>query len=97
MKKILVISMVLFTVLLTAGTASAHWRTHLSFGVFLPPLAVWAPAPPPVVYSPAYPPNGYYSPGYYESRVRVPGYWQDRWTPYGWRRVWVPGYWRYLP
>jgi hypothetical protein len=27
----------------------------------------------------------------------VPGYWEERWSPYGWEKVWVPGYWRYDP
>lgn len=94
MKKILIVSMVLATILLTSGVASAHWRSHFSFGVFLPPVAVWAP--PPVVY-PGYPPYGYYSPGYYGYRAWVPGFWESRWTPYGWRRVWIPGHWRYEP
>ena len=94
MKKILIVSMVLATILLTSGVASAHWRSHFSFGVFLPPVAVWAPVPPPVVY-PGYPPYGYYSPGYDGYRAWVPGYWESRWAPYGWTRVWIPGYWRY--
>ena len=96
MKKILILSIFFVTILLTtgmtAGVASAHWRSHFSFGVFLPPPPiVWAP---PVVVSPGYPAYGYYNSGY---RAWVPGYWESRWTPYGWTRVWVPGYWRYAP
>ena len=94
MKKILILSVVLVTILLatglTAGVASAHWWNHVSFGVFLPqPPAVLAP---PVVVSPGYPAYGYY--GY---TVWVPGYWQSRLTPYGWTRVWIPGHWGYAP
>ncbi len=91
MRKILIISVALITILLTSGMASAHWRSHFSFGVFLPPPVVWAP---PVVVSPGYPAYGYYDYGY---RSWVPGYWGSRWTPYGWTRVWIPGYWRYVP
>jgi hypothetical protein len=95
MRKVLILSVILVTLLLSTGMASAHWRTHFSFGVFLPPLAILAP-PPAVVVTPDSPPYGYgyYGPGYYGPRVRVPGYWEDRWSPYGWRRVWIPGYWR---
>ena len=92
MKKTLIILMILVTILLSTGIASAHGRPHFSFRLFLPPLAIWAPPPPPVF---GYP--GYYHPGYYGNRVWVPGYWEDQWTPYGWRRVWVPGYWSYGP
>ena len=97
MKKILIVPVVLITILLTSGMASAHWRTYFNFGVYLPPLAVWTPPPPPVAAYPGYPSNGYHSPGYYGYRVWVPGYWESRWTAYGWRRAWIPGYWRYTP
>jgi len=90
MKKVLIFSIAFVTILLTMGTASAHWRTHFGFGLVLPPPVVWAP---PVVY-PSYPAYGNYGPGYYGHRVWVPGYWENRWTPYGWTRAWISGYWR---
>lgn len=93
MKKVLVISIALIAILMTAGIASAHWRSTFSFGAFFPPVVVWAPVVPPVVY-PTYPPYSYYSPGYYGYRLWVPGHWESRWTPYGWTRAWIRGYWR---
>ena len=96
MKKILIMSIVLVTLLLSFGTASAHWYHRFYFGFALPPLSIWAP-PPPVVAPPPYPYYHGYGPGYYGYRVWVPGYWEQTWTPYGWRRTWVPGYWRYRP
>jgi uncharacterized RDD family membrane protein YckC len=96
MKKILMITIALLTLALTAGVASA-WpgHPHFGFGLFIAPPAIWAP--PPVYYRAYYPPYGYYGPDYYDYgyRVWVPGRWQERWTPYGWRRYWVPGYWEY--
>ncbi len=96
MKKALIISVILLTVLGTIGIASAHWRFGLG-GVFIgPPVVV---APPYAYYRPYYPPHGYYGYGYsgYGYRTWVPGHWEQRWTPYGWRNAWIPGYRQYVP
>ena len=98
MRKFLIISIVLITIFLVTGAASAWYRPHrhhhYGFGVFIGPPVIWAP---PLYYRYPYypdysPPYGYYNYGY---RVWVPGHWEERWTPYGWERVWIPGYWRY--
>jgi len=96
MKKILMIAMVLLTLVLTAGVASA-WHSHPHFGLglfFAPPVFL---PPPPVHFRAYYPPYGYYAPDYYNYgyRVWVPGHWERRWTPYGWQRSWIPGFWDY--
>ena len=96
MKKTLIITMILLTLVLTTGVASA-WHRHSHFGLglfFAPPVVL---PPPPVYFRSYYPPYGYYPPDYYDYdyRVWVPGHWEQRWTPYGWRRSWVRGYWEY--
>jgi hypothetical protein len=96
MKKIIMISLILLTIFLLSGSASA-WRGHHRghFGIFIVPPPIWV-ASPPVYYRGYYPPPSYYPPDYYETyRVWVPGHWVERWTPYGWQRVWIPGYWEY--
>ena len=92
-EKILLASIALAVVLLATGSASAHWRPHFGFGLYLSPPAAWV-APPPS-YPGYYAPYGSYDPYYNGYRVWVPGHWERRWTPYGWTRVWLPGYWQY--
>jgi len=88
MKKLMMIGLILLTVVLSSGTASA-WRVFVA-----PPLWV---GPPGFYYPGYYPPPVYYGPGYTVSpyRVWVPGHWGLRWTPYGRERTWIPGYWVY--
>jgi hypothetical protein len=98
MKTLLIIGLMIATLLITAGIASAsgwhrgygHGHSHFSFGLFIAP-PVYA-VPPPMYYRGYSPPYGY---GYYPRsyRVWVPGYWGWRQSPYGWGRAWVPGYW----
>ena len=92
MKKIIMISLILLTIFLLSGSASAwhgHHRGH--FGIFFAPPPIWV-APPPVYYRGYYPgPDYYYEP----YRVWIPGHWEERWTPNGWQNVWIPGYWEY--
>ena len=94
MKRILIVSIALGTVLLCTGIASAYGQPYFSFGVSLPSPVAWARPPAPVVAYPGYPPYAYYSPRYYGCRAWVPGYWGSRWTLYGWTRVRGRGYWR---
>lgn len=95
MKKVLILSVILLSVLATVGIASAHWRFGFGGAFIAPPVVV---APPYAHYRPYYPPDDYYGYGYpgYGYRRWVPGHWEQRWTPYGWKRVWIPGYRPYL-
>ena len=88
MRKVLTTIMILVFLLLSGGTALAHWR--FGFGVGVPSPFVWA-SPYPGYYAP----YGHYSYGYPGYRVWIPGHWEQRWTSYGWRRAWIPGYWEY--
>jgi hypothetical protein len=94
MKKVLISSIVLLTILLSIGPASAwqrHHSHHSHFRMYIGPPVIWTP--PPVYYRYSYPPYDYfYDRGY---RVWIPGYWDYRWTPYSWRRVWIPGRWEW--
>ena len=94
MKKLIMISLILLTIVLSSGSALAWHRGH--FGIFVAPPPFWVG--PPAFYNPGYyPPPGYYARNYYyaPSRVWIPGYWENRWTPSGRVRAWIPGYWEY--
>ncbi len=96
MKKLMVISLILLTILVASGSAFA-WRgpSRGHFGIFIAPPPIWI-GPPAIYYRGYYPPPGYYPPEYYQPyRSWAPGHWEKRWTPYGWERVWIPGYWEY--
>jgi hypothetical protein len=101
MKKSILISLILLTLILSSGPALA-WRgySHGHFGFFAAPPPFWV-GPPAVYYRGYYPPPAYYGPGYYPGyyygppRVWIPGHWESRWINSGWQRAWVPGYWRY--
>ena len=95
MKKVLILSVILLSVLATAGVASAHWRFGFRGAFIAPPVVVAPPYAHYRSYNPAYDHYGYEYPGYGYRRW-VPGHWERRWTPYGWKRVWIPGYRQYL-
>lgn len=96
MKKVILVSLILLTVIILSGPAFAwhgHFRGH--FGVFLAPSPFWV-GPPAVYYPGYYPPPVDYGPDYYGPyRVWIPGHWENRWTPSGWQRAWIRGYWEY--
>jgi len=91
MKRVLISTVILLSILLVTGVASAHRRGGVRFGFFFGPPIIAVPAPVyPIPYY--YPPPPPYDYGY---REWVPGHWAEQWGPYGWERVWIPGHWRY--
>jgi len=97
MKRVLIISIGLVTVLLYTGIASADWRPYFSFSVFLPQPVAWVPSPAPVVVYPGYPPLRLLPPALLrESSLgsRLPGepmdaLWMDEGLGSGLLAIWV--------
>ena len=79
-----------FGLLTFAAPMPARAHTDFSFSFGLPGLAIFAPAPPPVVYYPRptyYAPAPYYAPDYYAPAYYAPaGYYGGRHCHHGYGR-----------